>query len=180
MLAACAEKSVTLVLGGVRSGKSRYAQTLAEKYARVTFIATARRDANDAEMSAKIARHVAERPAGWVTVEEPFDVASAVLTAEAVSDVIVVDCLTLLAANLLQDEAAAARGMDELCGALARSRVPVILVSNEVGSGVVPAYKSGRRFRDLVGELNQRVAAVADNVVYMVAGLPMVVKGASG
>ena len=171
-----ARHSVTLVLGGVRSGKSRHAQTLAEHFQRVTFIATAERR-DDPEMAAKIARHRDDRPVHWLTREEPLHLHEAIRTAAEHSDAVLVDCLTLFAANLLEafpDNAA--QHLDPLCLALATAPCPVLLVSNEVGCGVVPAYQSGRRFRDLVGELNQRVAAVADNVVFLIAGLPLVLK----
>lgn len=174
------KNSVTLVLGGVRSGKSRYAQQLAERCERVTLIATAPRS-NDTEMEAKIARHRVDRPADWTTVEEPLRLEQAIAAAVD-SDVIVVDCLTLFAANLLHatadDIPAREAAIERLCDELRAARCPVVLVSNEVGSGVVPAYLSGRQFRDLLGEMNQRVAAVADVVLLMVAGLPLSLKGA--
>jgi adenosylcobinamide kinase / adenosylcobinamide-phosphate guanylyltransferase len=171
--------TVTLVLGGVRSGKSRYAQQLAERAESVLFVATAEvRD--DSEMRAKIERHRSDRPAHWTTVEEPIELARVVAGADG-SQLILIDCLTLFASNMLErfgeDTTANHPEIDSLCSALAAAPCSVILVSNEVGSGVVPAYALGRRFRDLVGEINQRVAAVADNVFYMVAGLPLVLKG---
>jgi adenosylcobinamide kinase/adenosylcobinamide-phosphate guanylyltransferase len=171
--------SVTLILGGVRSGKSRYAQQLAERATPVTFVATAERR-DDEEMRLKIERHRADRPGGWTTVEEPLHLAAAIAVADR-SGAVLVDCLTLFAANLLEahaeSELALQAEIDSLCEALRAVATTVILVSNEVGSGVVPEYVSGRRFRDLVGEINQRVAAVADTVVLMVAGLPLALKG---
>jgi adenosylcobinamide kinase/adenosylcobinamide-phosphate guanylyltransferase len=171
--------SVTLVLGGVRSGKSRYAQQLAERATHVTFVATAERR-DDEEMRLKIERHRADRPGNWTTVEEPLHLAAAIAVADR-SGALLVDCLTLFAANLLEgygeSEFALQAEIDSLCEALCAASTTVILVSNEVGSGVVPAYVSGRRFRDLVGEINQRVAAVSDTVVLMVAGLPLALKG---
>jgi adenosylcobinamide kinase / adenosylcobinamide-phosphate guanylyltransferase len=171
--------SVTLVLGGVRSGKSRYAQQLAERATHVTFVATAERR-DDEEMRLKIERHRADRPGSWTTVEEPLHLAATIAVADG-SGTVLVDCLTLFAANLLEahaeSEFALQAEIDSLCEALSAAATTVILVSNEVGSGVVPAYVSGRRFRDLVGEINQRVAAVADTVVLMVAGLPLALKG---
>jgi adenosylcobinamide kinase / adenosylcobinamide-phosphate guanylyltransferase len=180
----CRTKSVTLVLGGVRSGKSRYAQRLAERAQRVTFIATAEAR-EDAEMQSKIARHRADRPQHWLTIEEPIRLANAIHTALPASDAVLIDCLTIFAANLLEtygdNEAERDSEIDKLCAALnahtdAQTQ-SIILVSNEVGSGVVPAYPVGRQFRDLVGEINQRVAAVADTVLLMVAGLPLPLKG---
>jgi adenosylcobinamide kinase/adenosylcobinamide-phosphate guanylyltransferase len=171
--------SVTLVLGGVRSGKSRYAQQLAERATHVTFVATAERR-DDEEMHLKIERHRADRPGSWTTVEEPLRLAAVIAAADR-SGPVLVDCLTLFTANLLEayaeNELALQAEIDSLCEALGSVPATVILVSNEVGSGVVPAYVSGRRFRDLVGEINQRVAAVADTVVLMVAGLPLALKG---
>ena len=176
-----ARKHVTLVLGGVRSGKSRYAQLLAEQAQTVTFIATAERR-DDEEMRAKIDRHRSERPAHWPTIEEPLALSQAIDAASATTDVILVDCLTLFAANLLEahrdQPEPLQQAISKLCATLQFPPRSVILVSNEVGSGVVPAYASGRQFRDLVGEINQRVAAVADTVLLMIAGLPLALKGA--
>lgn len=172
--------SVILVLGGVRSGKSRYAQQLAERFSRVAFVATAERR-DDEEMHRKIERHRAERPAHWITVEEPIALGRVVQTGEGNCDAMLIDCLTLFGANLLEtyenNEAGLNKCVEELCAALKTTSRTVILVSNEVGSGVVPAYALGRRFRDLVGEINQRIAAAADIVVLMVAGLPLLLKG---
>jgi adenosylcobinamide kinase/adenosylcobinamide-phosphate guanylyltransferase len=171
---------VTLVLGGVRSGKSRYAQQIAEHAEKVTFIATAERR-DDAEMHAKIERHRADRPASWRTVEEPLQLVRAIQQAGEESDAILIDCLTLFASNLLEqcgdDNKQIQLHIDELCSALEKAHCSIILVSNEVGSGVVPAYQLGRRFRNLVGEINQRVAAVSNTVLLMVAGLPFPLKG---
>lgn len=168
-------KTVTLVLGGVRSGKSRLALTLASRFARVVFIATAK--ATDDEMERKIERHRAERPAHWRTIEEPLALDAAMRASATDADVAVVDCLTIHAAHLLELGAGAEAAIERLVAALRQPLVHVILVSNEVGSGVVPEYPIGRRYRDLLGEMNQAVAAVADNVALMVAGLPLVLKG---
>lgn len=172
--------SVVLVLGGVRSGKSSYAQRLAERSRRVMFVATAERR-DDEEMQQKIERHRSDRPAHWTTVEEPVALGRVVQASGDNCDVVLIDCLTLFGANLMEafgsDEAGLEICVEDLCVALKTTPCKVILVSNEVGSGVVPAYALGRRFRDVVGEINQRVAAVADTVVLMVAGLPLVLKG---
>ena len=173
-------RPVTLVLGGVRSGKSRYAQQLAQRVDRVTFIATAERR-DDEEMLRKIELHRAERPSHWATIEEPLDLAGAIQSAAADCDLLLIDCLTLFAANILEadgeDPERLESRIDTFCASLKSVLCAIVLVSNEVGSGVVPAYPLGRRFRDLVGEINQRVAAVADNVFLMVAGLPLALKG---
>ncbi len=159
--------SIVLILGGVRSGKSRYAQQLAENSARVKFVATAERR-DDEEMRRKIERHRTERPAHWTTVEEPLELSRIIKSSEEDCDAILIDCLTLFGANLMErydgDENRPQAVVEELCATLKASSRKVILVSNEVGSGVV-------------GEINQRVAAVADTVLFMVAGLPLPLKG---
>ena len=143
---------VTLVLGSARSGKSRYAQQLAECAENVIFVATAEaRD--DSEMRVKITRHQSERPAHWKTVEEPLTLARVLSEPYADSQVILVDCLTIFASNILEhfgeSTTASNPEIEALCLALSHIRCSVILVSNEVGSGVVPAYALGRRFRAL-------------------------------
>jgi adenosylcobinamide kinase/adenosylcobinamide-phosphate guanylyltransferase len=174
-------RSVTLVVGGVRSGKSRFGLEIASRSSAVCFVATAR--VSDEEMRRKIARHRAERPPHWQTLEEPLDLAGAIAANAAHSDLLLVDCLTLFAANLMEahaeDAAAIEDRMAALCRAIENARCSIVLVSNEVGSGIVPVYPAGRRFRDLLGEINQRMAAVADRVVLMVAGLPLAVKGSA-
>ena len=180
--AAGARPAVTLILGGARSGKSRYAQQLAQplagRHRRVVFLATA--TASDEEMRLKIARHREDRPEGWLTVEEPVDLPGAIASHAGGADFLLIDCLTLYVANLLHryrdDTAAIPAAIDRLLGSLTAPPCSIALVSNEVGSGIVPAYELGRHYRDLLGELNQRVAAVASDVVLMVAGLPLVLK----
>lgn len=175
-------KTVTLVLGGVRSGKSRWAQELAAKAARVAYVATAL--PLDAEMAEKIRRHREGRPHHWHTFEEPLELGRVIAEHAAAFDVMLVDCLTVFVANLQGSGDAGlvcmARRIEDLLEALRSLAVSVVLVSNEVGSGVVPPYPAGRRFRDALGELNQRVATIADNVVLLVAGLPLALKGTVG
>jgi adenosylcobinamide kinase/adenosylcobinamide-phosphate guanylyltransferase len=175
-------KTVTLVLGGVRSGKSRWAQELAGHFERVAYIATAQ--ARDAEMQEKIRCHQADRPAHWQTLEESLELARVLIDHGEKFDVLLVDCLTVFVSNLMEvaetDSASMERRLDAFLEALRLVPAAVVLVSNEVGSGVVPPYPAGRVYRDALGELNQRVAAVADNVVLMVAGLPLALKGSIG
>jgi adenosylcobinamide kinase/adenosylcobinamide-phosphate guanylyltransferase len=171
-------RSSLLVLGGARSGKSRFALAAHAPGARVAFVATAR--AGDADMAARIARHQAERPGGWKTVEEPVDLVPTLERLAGWADAAIVDCLTLWVANRMlrgDDDAALVAAGAEVAAFLEARRLAVTLVSNDVGAGVVPATADGRRFRDLLGTVNQHVAAAADRVVLMVAGLPLAVKG---
>jgi adenosylcobinamide kinase/adenosylcobinamide-phosphate guanylyltransferase len=183
-------KRLTLVLGGARSGKSSYAEWLAAAGGeRVLYAATA--EAWDDEMRARIEAHRAQRPAHWDTIEAPRHTGSAVAVALSEDDtapgVVLVDCLTLLANNVIislpegasETEATAAlmAEVDELLGAWESAAADWIIVSNEVGLGIVPAYPLGRLYRDALGRANQRIAAVADTVIFMVAGIPMQVKG---
>lgn len=175
-------KTVTLVLGGVRSGKSRWAQEFASDYERVAYVATAQ--ACDAEMREKIRRHQEDRPAHWQTFEEPLELARVLRDHGAQFDLLLIDCLTVFVSNLMEaaqtDAASMERRLEDFLKALRTTPTPVVLVSNEVGSGVVPPYAAGRIYRDALGELNQRVAAIAGNVVLMVAGLPLALKGNIG
>jgi len=169
-----------LILGGVRSGKSREALRLAAampRGSRGAFLATAR--ALDGDMEARIARHRAERPAGWATIEEPYDVVAACESLAGRVDVVVLDCLTLWVANLLlrgDEEKSILAATDALADFLAERRFSLMIVSNEVGAGVHPPTEVGLQFRDALGSVNQRIAAAADRVSYMVAGLPMTIK----
>jgi adenosylcobinamide kinase/adenosylcobinamide-phosphate guanylyltransferase len=167
---------VTLVLGGARSGKSRYAERLAEAVAAAgTYCATA--EAGDPEMAARIAAHRARRGVFWRTVEEPLALA-AVIGAETQADrPLLVDCLTLWLSNLLLAGRRVETEADTLCVALRLAAGPVVLVANEVGMGLVPETALGREFRDAAGRLNQELASIADHVVFVAAGLPLVLKG---
>jgi adenosylcobinamide kinase / adenosylcobinamide-phosphate guanylyltransferase len=165
---------LTLVLGGARSGKSRYAEGLISALPPPwVYVATA--EALDAEMAARITAHRARRGRDWRTIEAPHDLVDA-LAAPAGAPVLV-DCLTLWLSNRMLAEADVDTEIARLEHALDRRASPVVLVSNEVGSGIVPDNALARRFRDLQGRLNQRMAACADRVVLMVAGLPLTVKG---
>ncbi|MGE3782761.1 MAG: bifunctional adenosylcobinamide kinase/adenosylcobinamide-phosphate guanylyltransferase [Alphaproteobacteria bacterium] len=169
---------LTLVLGGARSGKSRYAEGLVEAAARSgTYIATA--EPGDAEMAARIAAHRARRGPFWHTVEAPFRLAEA-LAAELHPDrPVLVDCLTLFLSNLMLSGARLDAEIAALRTALRDAAGPVVLVANEVGLGLVPETPLGRRFRDAAGWLNQDIAALSDRVVFIAAGLPLVLKGAA-
>lgn len=164
-----------LVIGGQRSGKSRYAEDLviASGLAPV-YLATAA--SGDGEMRERIATHRARRGEGWRTVEEPLDLAGALARETGEGFHVLVDCLTLWVSNLL----AADRSLDDETGrlleVLARVTGPVVLVSGEVGLGIIPANTLARRFADALGTVNQRVAAVVDRVVLVAAGLPLILK----
>lgn len=176
---------LTLILGGARSGKSSYAEEMAmRKGSRVAYIATAQ--ALDEEMQTRIATHRQNRPASWQTIEISSRVGQALLLSLPQADVILLDCLTLLVANRLleagpdvdqpsevdsehfvQDE------IDQLLKAIHITPAEWIIVTNEVGLGLVPPYPLGRIYRDLLGWANQRLARAADRVVFMIAGMPM-------
>ena len=177
--------TLTLILGGARSGKSSYAQNLAEESGKsVTFIATAQ--ALDDEMSARIQKHRAERSANWKTLEMPFEIASYV--AQIQSNLVILDCITLLISNLLMqfvkddlvDETpfmpAVQKEIEELIITLRLREQDWLIVSNEVGLGLVPPYQMGRVYRDAIGWANQQLAYEADKVIFMVAGIPTVIK----
>jgi len=171
--------SLTFVLGGARSGKSAYAQRAAEAAAAgrpPVLIATAQ--AFDDEMADRIARHRAERGDAWKTVEAPLNLPAAVADL-AHDDVAVIDCLTLWLTNVILGERDAASARQDLLAALATTRARLWLVSNEVGLGIVPDNALSRRFRDEAGRLHQALAAQVDEVVLLVAGLPLQIKPAA-
>ncbi|TMD25972.1 MAG: bifunctional adenosylcobinamide kinase/adenosylcobinamide-phosphate guanylyltransferase [Chloroflexi bacterium] len=186
-----------LILGGARSGKSAFAERLAAGSGRsVAFIATA--TAGDDEMRSRIARHRASRPKGWYTLEESLDLASAVRRAGELADVLLLDCVTLWLGNVLLQESVQHEKDDEVefhtagrlfneralkeCEALlavVKSLSPdktLIVVTNEVGLGIVPAYPLGRLYRDTLGYINQRLAQAADRVYLMMAGMAVNIK----
>jgi adenosylcobinamide kinase/adenosylcobinamide-phosphate guanylyltransferase len=168
------EKRVTLVLGGARSGKSRHAEGLITA-APPPWIYVATAHAGDAEMAERIALHRANRPNGWVTYEAQNDLVLAIADSPPHAPLLV-DCLTLWLSNRMLADAEIERDIDALEGALDRRESSIVLVSNEVGSGIVPENALARRFRDVQGRLNQRIAARAQRVVLMVAGLPLTLK----
>lgn len=171
--------SATLIIGGCRSGKSGHAIKLAESQhgRRKMFIATC--VPHDAEMSDRVKRHQQERDRSWQTIEAPVDPAAALCESGPGNDVVIIDCLTLWISNLMLDglnDDQILHRVGKLCGSLLEPPCPVILVSNEVGAGVVPENHLARRFRDLTGWCNQRVAATCQQVIWMVAGIAVPVK----
>jgi len=167
---------LTLVLGGARSGKSRYAENLVAAY-RPPWVFVATAEPGDAEMAERIAVHQRRRGHDWQTIEAPHDLATA-LAMVAVDVPVLVDCLTLWLSNRMLTDADLDAEIARLEAAVDGCRSPIVLVSNEVGFGIVPDNELARRFRDLQGSLNQRLAARANRVVLMVAGVPVVVKEA--
>jgi adenosylcobinamide kinase / adenosylcobinamide-phosphate guanylyltransferase len=179
-------KRLTLLLGGARSGKSGYAEEWASRQGtKVLFVATA--EALDSEMAGRIARHRSSRPPAWLTLEVPVAVAEAIRAQPPGYDALVLDCVTLLVSNVLmrlpehagQDDvdAAVSQELDLLLSVYEQSGVSWLLVSNEVGMGLVPPTPLSRRYRDALGRANQRLAEAADEVALLVAGLPWRLKG---
>lgn len=166
----------TLVLGGARSGKSRYAEELVETYEKGLYLATAEAIGGDQEMAARIAKHQQRRGDIWKTIEEPLDVANIISSQSTAGRPILVDCLTLWLSNLMFAKRDIDAATTELVAALEKSKGPVVLVSNEVGLGIVPENALARAFRDQAGIMNQVVAAACDRVVFMAAGLPLIMK----
>lgn len=163
----------TLVLGGARSGKSAYAEGLLAG-APALYLATAQ--ALDGEMAERIAHHAARRGPGWTTREEPLDLPGALAAALDPARPVLVDCLTLWLSNLMFAQRDIDAETQRLCAVLENPAGPVVLVSNEVGMGLVPETPLGRRFRDHQGRLNQRVAHICRRVVFVAAGLPLILK----
>lgn len=166
-----------LVLGGARSGKTAFAERLAlHSGARPAYLATA--SVLDGEMRERVSSHQASRGARFATIEEPLALSHAILKAGADHDVILVDCLTLWLTNLLMGNEDAANAVSELCATLVEFRqAKVILVSNEVGLGIVPDNAMARAFRDMAGSAHQRLAEVCEDVYFVAAGLPLTMKG---
>jgi adenosylcobinamide kinase/adenosylcobinamide-phosphate guanylyltransferase len=169
---------VTLITGGARSGKSRHALELASGADRRVFVATA--EAFDDDMERRIQRHREERGGAFETVEEPHDPARVIRSLDPVPDVIVLDCVTVWLGNLMHDMGLNVETIPEvetLVTVLEQPPCDVIVVTNEVGDGIVPATGLARRFRDMAGTVNRRLAGVADRVLLMVCGIPVDVKG---
>ncbi len=173
-------KKTVFFLGGCRRGKSSYALETAQKFSgnNKLFIATC--IPHDDEMKQRVARHREERSQAWETVEAPIRLPEAIIENSPGVDAIIVDCLTLWVSNLLMDSDDSDKiemQIPRLTDAIKKSHCPIVLVSNEVGQGIVPENKLARQFRDLAGYVNQAVAECADQVVWMVAGIPVTIKG---
>ena len=169
-----------LVLGGCRSGKSRYAeQWVSQNFSDKVFVATLEAR-NDAEMDQRIALHLQSRGLGWLTVEEPLDLVGVLEKNETGSEVFLVDCLTMWLTNMMMQGLGDEKIQGEvarLSKAVVKLSASVVLVANEVGLGIVPESPLGRRFRDLAGWTNQQMALVCGQVVFVAAGLPLRLKG---
>lgn len=171
-----------LVLGGVKSGKSRFAEQCARQWSErpgnrdtdVIYLATA--ESRDDEFSRRIAQHRRQRPDTWKTVEEPLEITRIIESTSGANKCLLVECLTLWMSNLLQDESRLEQRVDTFCQAIASHEGEIILVSNETGLGIMPANALARRFGDEMGVLHQRLAALCDRVVLTVAGLPYFLK----
>ena len=163
---------LTLILGGARSGKSTRALSLAK--GRVLFVATA--EALDEEMATRIAAHKAERPATWDTLEEPRAIAREIRARGNNYDTVIIDCLTLWVGNLIEGGGTPGEWVAPLLAAYRAGKANWVVISNEVGLGIVPDNPLARRYRDALGVVNQSVADAADHVTLMVAGLPLPIK----
>lgn len=169
---------IELVLGGARSGKSAIAEAHAASFSQVTYVATAYTEARDQEMSERVRLHQSRRPASWATVEEPLALTEAVTSYASPESCVLVDCLTLWLNNhLFTDPQGWEQAQASLVNLLDTFKGNLILVSNEVGQGVIPANKLSRQFVDLAGTLHQQIARRADNVIFCTAGIPQALKG---
>jgi adenosylcobinamide kinase/adenosylcobinamide-phosphate guanylyltransferase len=170
-----------LITGGTRSGKSQFAVELAKRFGQgIVYLATCK--AADREMRQRIAHHRRQRPARWRTIEHPVDPAKVIAHLNGKPSGLILDCLTMYVSQLLvagQSDTRIEQQVRRLCHVLRRAPYPVILVTNEVGSGVVPEFPMGRRFRDLAGLANQMAATYADEVYLLVAGIPTLIKARS-
>ena len=173
-------KKIIFVTGGCRSGKSTYALKSAEKIPANKKIFLATCVPQDEEMKQRVTKHQAARSRSWTTVEEPLQLPEAILQNSHTADLILVDCLTLWASNLLMktaNEKKIEAAISQLTEALEKAACPLVLVSNEVGAGIVPENRLARQYRDIIGIINQAVAKTADKVIWMVAGIPVTIKG---
>lgn len=169
---------IIFIVGGARSGKSSHALALAKEYKKVAFVATCQ--GLDEEMKKRIRCHQATRPKQWTTMEEPKEVASLLANVKDEFNCILIDCLTLLVSNLILDgycEKEILNKIQDLLNVLKKKKCVIIIVSNEVGLGIVPDNKLGRDFRDTAGKANQIVAQEADEVFFTVSGIPIKIKG---
>ena len=164
----------TLILGGARSGKSLFAENVLEHYTQKTYLATA--VAHDNEMKKRVEKHRARRGPGWQTIEESTDIADVISTQGEKGIPLLLDCLTLWAMNLLSTGHNHQQEVKRLLDTLERIAGPVVMVSNEIGLGVIPETELSRLFVDLQGDINQAVAEVSDSVIFVAAGLPIVMK----
>lgn len=165
---------ITLITGGVKSGKTAYALKLCENYDTKTYIATA--EAFNEAMDEKISNHKAERDASWTTIEEPVSLHSAFDSAEK-QEVILIDCITMWLNNLAYKQLNIEKHIDHFLRRLAASKRSVVIVTNEVGLGVMPATPEACRYADELGRLNSKLAAQADRVVVMISSIPLIIKG---
>ena len=164
----------TLILGGARSGKSLFAENVLEHYQQKTYLATA--VANDSEMKRRVEKHRARRGPSWQTIEESIDITDVISTHGEKGGPLLLDCLTLWAMNLLSAGLDHHQEVKRLSDTLEQIPGPVVMVSNEIGLGVIPETKLSRLFVDLQGDINQAVAEVSDRVIFVAAGLPIVMK----
>ena len=173
-------KEIIFIIGGCRSGKSDHALQIAENLpgSRKIYIATC--VPQDDEMKQRVAKHQTARSQNWITVEEPLHLPEAILQNSSKADVLLVDCLTLWVSNLcmqITDEKQWEETISQLINSLKKAEGPTVLVSNEVGTGIVPENRLARLYRDIIGLVNQSVAQAAGKVIWMVAGIPVTIKG---
>ncbi len=174
----------SLILGGVKSGKSRFAEQRIKHWveqtgnsdASVIYLATAENHVGDNEFSGRILQHQNQRPDGWETIEEPVDIATIIEAASGQNKCVLLECVTLWLSNILQEEALLMQRIDRACQALEAYEGEIVLVSNETGLGIIPPNALARRYGDELGLLHQKIASLCDEVVLTVAGLPHFLK----
>ena len=173
-------EKIIFVIGGCRSGKSRYALNLADQISEDNKIFIATCVPGDEEMKQRVLHHQKERAAQWKTLEVPVLLPKAIKDISRKTEVVLVDCLTLWLNNIFaknDDKETIRKQIRQLSQSLRKVQCPVILVSNEVGAGIVPENKLARRFRDVMGFVNQTVSDISDQVIWMIAGIPVTIKG---